>query len=46
MVFTLPLRMPIEIREGIAEFESEELLWHAPFVQQATPPDAFAQLRC
>lgn len=46
MVFTPPLRMPIDIREGIAEFESEELLWHAPFVQHATPEDAFAQLLC
>lgn len=46
MVFTQPLRIPIEIREGIAEFESEELLLHAPFVQRATPPDAFAQLLC
>jgi hypothetical protein len=36
MVFTPPLRMPIEIREGIAESESEELLLHAPFVQHAT----------
>jgi hypothetical protein len=38
--------MQIEIREEIAESESEDLLLHAPFVQQATPPDAFAQLRC
>ncbi len=44
MVFTQPFRMPIEIREVIAEFESEELLLHAAFVQAATPPDAFAQL--
>lgn len=40
MVLTPPLRMPIEIREGIAESESEELLLHAPFVQHATPADA------
>ena len=46
MLFMRSLRMPIEIREGIAEFESEELLWHAAFVQRATPPDAFAQLLC
>lgn len=44
MVFTQPLRMPIEMREGIAESESEELLWHAPFVQHATPADAFVPL--
>jgi hypothetical protein len=46
MVFTPPLRMPIEIREGIAEFESEELLLHAPIVQHATPTAAFAQMVC
>ncbi|HFF6204890.1 TPA: hypothetical protein ACGCGR_003598, partial [Stenotrophomonas maltophilia] len=46
MVFTPPLRMPIEIRERIAESESEELLLHAPFVRHATSPDAFAQLLC
>lgn len=46
MVFTQPLRMPIEIREGIVESESEELLLHAPFVQHATPVDAFAQPPC
>ncbi len=46
MVFTLPLRMQIEIREEIARFESEELLLHAPFVQHATPRDAFAQPLC
>lgn len=46
MVFTQLLRMPIEIREGIVESESEELLLHAPFVRHATPPDAFAQLIC
>ncbi|MNN31483.1 hypothetical protein D3C81_1451720 [compost metagenome] len=46
MVFTLELRMPIEIREGIVESESEELLLHAPFVQHAAPVDAFAQLPC
>lgn len=46
MVFTPPLRMPIEIREGIAESESEELLLHAPFVLHATQADAFVQLLC
>ncbi|WP_165835687.1 hypothetical protein [Stenotrophomonas sp. SPM] len=46
MVFTLPLRMQIEIREEIAEFESEDLLLHASFVQHATPSDAFAQMLC
>ncbi|HHA2820791.1 TPA: hypothetical protein ACOFCQ_003381 [Stenotrophomonas maltophilia] len=46
MVFTLPLRMQIEIREEIAESESEELLLHAPFVQHATPADAFVPLLC
>jgi hypothetical protein len=46
MVFTLPLRMQIEFREEIAEFESEELLLHAPSVQHATPSDAFAQPHC
>lgn len=46
MVFTLPLRMQIEIREEIARFESEELLLHAPFVQRATPQDAFVQMLC
>lgn len=46
MVFTQPPRMPIEIREGNAESESEELLLHAPLVQHATPADAFAQLLC
>jgi len=46
MVFTPPLRMPIEIREGIAESESEELLLHAPYVQAATSVDAFAQPLC
>ncbi|WP_220084090.1 hypothetical protein, partial [Stenotrophomonas maltophilia] len=46
MVFTQPLRMPIEIREGISESESEELLLHAPFVQHTTPVDAFAHLLC
>jgi hypothetical protein len=38
--------MQIEIREEIAGFESEELLLHAPFVQRATPQDAFAQSPC
>lgn len=46
MVFTLPLRMQIEIREEVAEFESEELLLHAEFVQHATPEDAFVQMLC
>jgi hypothetical protein len=46
MVITPPLRTPIENGEQEAEFESEELLWHAPFVQYATPPDVFAQLLC
>jgi hypothetical protein len=46
MVFTQPLRMQIEFREEIAPFESEELLLHAPFMQHATPADAFAQLLC
>ena len=46
MVFTPPLRMPIEIREEIAEFESEELLWHAPFVQHAAPSDVLVHLLC
>ena len=46
MVFTRSLRMQIEIREEIAEFESEELLLHAPSVQHATLADAFAQLLC
>jgi hypothetical protein len=46
MVFTLPLRMQIEIREEVAKFESEDLLLHAAFVQHATPSDAFAQLLC
>lgn len=46
MVFTPPLRMPIEIREEIAESESEELLLHVAFVRHATPQDAFAQLIC
>jgi len=46
MVFTLPLRMQIEIREEIAGFESEDLLLHAPFVQHATPQDAFVQMLC
>lgn len=46
MVFTQPLRMQIEIREEIARFESEKLLLHAPFVQHATPADAFVQLLC
>jgi len=45
MVFTPPLRMQIEFREEIARFESEELLLHAPFVQHATPQDAFVQMR-
>jgi len=38
--------MQIEIREEIAEFESEDLLLHAPFVQHATPQDAFVQMLC
>jgi len=38
--------MQTEIREEIAEFESEDLLLHAPFVQHATPLDAFAQPLC
>ncbi|GEM_PF-6391412 len=38
--------MQIEIREEIAEFESEYLLLHAAFVQQATPQDAFVQMLC
>ena len=46
MVFTLPLRMQIQIREEIAEFESEYLLLHAPVVQHATPQDAFVQMLC
>ncbi|MCW2064796.1 UNVERIFIED_ORG: hypothetical protein M2420_000115 [Stenotrophomonas maltophilia] len=46
MVFTPSLRMQIEIREEIARFESEELLLHAPFVQHATPQDAFVQMLC
>jgi len=46
MVFTPSLQMQIKIREEIAEFESEYLLLHAPFVQHATPQDAFAQVRC
>jgi len=44
MVFTLSLRMPIEISEEIVRFESEELLLHAPFVQHATPSDPFVQM--
>lgn len=44
MVFTPSLRMQIKIREEIAEFESEYLLLHAPFVQHATPQDAFVQM--
>jgi len=46
MVFTPSLQMQIEIREEIAEFESEDLLLHASFVQHATPSDAFAQMLC
>jgi len=46
MVFTPSLRMQIEIREEFAEFESEDRLLHAPFVQHATPSDAFAQPHC
>lgn len=46
MVFTRSLRMQIEIREEILRFESEELLLHAPFVQHATPQDAFVQMLC
>lgn len=46
MVFTLSLRMQIEVPEEIAEFESEESLLHAPFVQHATPEDAFVQMLC
>ncbi len=46
MLFTLPLRMQIEIREEIVEFESEEPLLHAPSVQHATPQDAIAQMHC
>lgn len=46
MVFTLPLRMQIEFREEIAEFESEDLLLHALLVQHATLQDAFAQMLC
>jgi len=38
--------MQIEIREENAELESEDLLLHAPFVQNVTPQDAFAQLHC
>ncbi|WP_447944980.1 hypothetical protein [Stenotrophomonas indicatrix] len=46
MVFTLPLRMQIEIREEIVEFESEDPLLHAAFVQHATSQDAFVQMLC
>jgi len=45
MVFTPSLRMQIEIREEIAESESEILLLHALFVQHATSQDAFVQMR-
>jgi hypothetical protein len=38
--------MQIEIREEIAGFESEQPLLHAPFVQHATPQDAFVLLFC
>jgi hypothetical protein len=38
--------MPIEIREEIAGFESEDLLLHAHFVQHAAPQDAFVQMLC
>jgi len=46
MVFTQSLRMQIEMREEIAEFESEDLLLHAPFVRHATRTDAFARRLC
>jgi hypothetical protein len=46
MVFTPSHRLPMEIREQRAGFVGEELLVHAPLVQQAPPADAFAQLHC